>query len=272
MFSIVIVTFNSASVIAECLGSIPEGSQVIVVDNASQDTSADIAERLGAQVIRNSTNEGFGRACNRGAATARHAALLFLNPDARLQAGALEQLASAMERYPQAAAFNPRLIDADGHESVRGDNVLIDKSSWFDGPARGDREIPMAVGAALLIRKLVFDRLGGFDENIFLFYEDDDLSARVHKAGHNIVHVHEALCVHLCERSTLPSEKLSDFKDYHYFKSRLYVLRKHGVKHSLRLMSLRYRLKLVFFTFLGKKAQLARLKARLRAVTEAMET
>jgi GT2 family glycosyltransferase len=271
MFSIIIVTFNSADVIAECIESVGRGHEVIVVDNASRDESAAIAEDLGATVIRNEENEGFGRACNRGAAIARGEAILFLNPDARLQSGALERLAAAMERYPDAAAFNPRLVDGNGREHFRGDNALIDNRMWFRGPATGDREIPMAVGAALLFRKSVFEQLGGFDENIFLFFEDDDLSARSVKAGYRLYHVHDSICVHLCEKSSAPSAELNEFKAYHFAKARIYVTAKHGLKQSLPLTALRYRAKLAFYRLTGNSRKASWVAARLRAVTDSIK-
>jgi len=217
MFSIILVTYNSADVIAGAIQSIPPGHEIIVVDNASADRSIDLAEDLGAIVIRNAENLGFGTACNRGAAKARGDMLLFLNPDARLQPNALEALAAAMEHYPQAAAFNPRIVGPKGGVYRRGYNSLLGVKHWPDSQASGDRSVPMGHGAALCFRKSVFNALGGFDENIFLFFEDDDLSARVIRAGHEIYHVDDAICMHLAGRSMPRSEASIAFREYHFF-------------------------------------------------------
>lgn len=270
MFSIVIVAYNSAGVLADCLHSIPTGHQVIVVDNVSNDGSAALAGSLGAEVIRNTVNEGFGSACNRGAAIAQHEALLFLNPDARLQPDTLERLAAAMARYPDAGAFNPRLVNADGRDLFRGNNGLIDDRMWFSEPASADRPIPMAVGAALLFRKSVFDRLGGFDRNIFLYFEDDDLSARAIKAGYTLYHVHDALCVHFCEQSSAPSEELNEFKAYHFLKAKIYTMAKHGRPLALGWMRLRYGIKLAFYRATFNDHMARRMHNRLQAVADSV--
>ncbi|MEO6323907.1 MAG: glycosyltransferase, partial [Thermoanaerobaculia bacterium] len=96
---VVIVAWNSASYLGEAVRSIPAGTPVVVVDNASTDRSAEIAEAAGARVVRLPSNIGFGPACNRGAreqgGTSR--TIFFLNPDAALRGGAaaLHRLLSA---------------------------------------------------------------------------------------------------------------------------------------------------------------------------------
>ena len=86
---IVIVSYNSAAVLGACLNSIPSGHEVIVVDNASHDASENIAAAAGAKVVRNELNIGFGAACNIGARLLSSSHVLFLNPDAILEEGAL---------------------------------------------------------------------------------------------------------------------------------------------------------------------------------------
>ena len=87
----VIVTYNSESVLPACLKSIPSGYEAVVVDNASKDKSAQIARSLGARVIVNKTNIGFGAACNRGAKLLSASHVFFLNPDAILVEGAVSR-------------------------------------------------------------------------------------------------------------------------------------------------------------------------------------
>lgn len=268
MFSIVLVTYNSAEVIGDAIRSIPPGHEVIVVDNASQDHSADIAEQAGAITIRSEQNLGFGAGCNRGAARATHEALLFLNPDARLQADALEALSAAMERYPQAAAFNPRLVNPKGEIQFHSTNGLVDDRVWFRSPATADRPIPMGVGAALLFRKSVFDQLGGFDENIFLFSEDDDLSARAIKAGYSIYHIHDAICMHIGGKSTPPTDEMIAFKEYHLMRSKIYAMRKHGKPIPYWPRALCYWIKLGLFKLTGRRRHEARVRARLQALQD----
>jgi len=272
MFSIVIVTFDSADVVADAIRSVPAGHEVIVVDNASTDRSADIAAELGARVVRNRENLGFGAACNRGAAKAQGEVLLFLNPDARLEPGAVEAFEAALAKYPQGVAFNPSFVSPSGEGYARARNRLIDDRIWFSEPILGDIEIPMASGAALAFRKSVFDQLGGFDENIFLYFEDDDLSARAIKAGHEIYHVEAARCTHLVGRSSSPSAATAAIKDYHLQRSKLYVAQKHGLHPRARWTAWRYRVKLAFALLFRQQAKAARLGARLNAIADAQAT
>ncbi len=264
MFSVVLVTYNSAEVVGDAIRSIPQGNQVIVVDNASRDGSADVALSLGAEVLALTENLGFGTACNRGAVLARHDKLLFLNPDARLQPDTLDRLAQAFERYPGAAAFNPRLVDATGKQFFSKRNRFVSREHWLEEPPQKDADIPMGVGAALAMRTDIFRQLGGFDENIFLYFEDVDLSARIINSGYSIRHIHDAVATHLEGKSSGIDQDTSAFKEYHYAKAQFYVNRKHGLARSrwLKLLhgSVRYALALPG----GEAKKLALAKARLK--------
>ena len=114
--TIVTVTHNSIHVLPEMLESIPGGTSVTVVDNASTDISPleDLCQEKSVQLVKNVINEGFGSASNRGAALATTEFLLFLNPDALLQPGALDQLCSAADRFSNYTGFNPCIEDVDG--------------------------------------------------------------------------------------------------------------------------------------------------------------
>ena len=135
--TIVTVVFNSAAVLPGMLASVPEGVPVIIVDNGSGDSSARIADAAGAQVIRLHRNEGFGRACNAGAALADTEFLLFLNPDAALGPGALDALEAAADANPLASAFNPHIRAPLGASGFKRRSVLLPRSAWLE---RGPRE------------------------------------------------------------------------------------------------------------------------------------
>ncbi|MBL8577060.1 MAG: glycosyltransferase family 2 protein [Mesorhizobium sp.] len=269
MFSIVLVTYNSAEVVGDAIRSIASGHQVIVVDNASVDDSADVARALGAEVLALTENLGFGTGCNRGAAIARFEKLLFLNPDARLRPDTLDRLADAFERYPDAAAFNPRLVDAVGKQFFSKRNRFVSREHWLDEPPQQDADIPMGVGAALAVRTNVFRKLGGFDENIFLYFEDVDLSARIINAGYTIRHIHDAIATHLEGKSSGTDQNTSAFKEYHYAKAQFYTNRKHGLSRSrwLKLVHGAFRYASALPGGNAKKLALAR--ARLKGLWDA---
>jgi N-acetylglucosaminyl-diphospho-decaprenol L-rhamnosyltransferase len=225
----ILVAYNSAAVIGSALASLPAGMPAIVVDNASTDESAAIAEKLGAAVIRRSDNAGFGAANNDGWRKASTPYVLFLNPDARLGSDALEALLAAAEAVPDADLLVPTILKADGsifrkHSSPVCDPVFRPRG----GLPGGIREISFASGAAILARRSRLDAVGGFDAEIFLYFEDDDLSRRVLQAGGRILHVESASAVHVGNTSSPPSLAMTYMKNWHRGWSERYVRRKSG--------------------------------------------
>lgn len=227
--AVVIVTYNSAAVLPGCLVRIPEGIRVVVVDNASTDRSAALAEAHGAAVLRHDRNLGFGTACNRGAAAVPGADVLFLNPDARLEPGALARLQSTLEAFPDAGAVGPLLVGADGRPALRDGSALHDRPAGPPLPLpQGPCCWPLLTGAALLVRRAAFDALGGFDEAIFLYYEDDDLSLRLRQAGWALLVEPQARVFHEPARSSPPGFTATRRRETHAARALLYVTAKHG--------------------------------------------
>jgi N-acetylglucosaminyl-diphospho-decaprenol L-rhamnosyltransferase len=243
----ILVAYDSAAVLPACLAALArEGVSAIVVDNASGDASAEIAERAGARVIRNARNEGYGRAMNIGmrasadtrpageteAVAARRALCLLLNPDVALEPGCVAALLEAAERYPDAAILAPRLVEADGRLFFQPRSMLspyLRNESGAPCSPQGDCCAPFLSGACLLIERDFIASLGGFDEAIFLFYEDDDLCRRVIDAGRSLVHVHGAVARHARGGSTSSSRGRIFRARWHMAWSSGYVARKYGL-------------------------------------------
>ena len=117
LVDVVIVAYCSAETLAASVGSVasdPAVADVIVVDNASPDDSAAVAEAAGARVVATGANLGFGGGCNRGAAAGRSPYVLFLNPDAAAQPGTVAGLAAHLAGSPRAGAVASELRFADG--------------------------------------------------------------------------------------------------------------------------------------------------------------
>ncbi len=267
VFSVVLVTYNSADVVAEAIASVPPGNQVIVVDNASSDRSADIAQAAGATVLRLPQNLGFGTGCNRGSAVATSEKLLFLNPDATLAPDALLILANAFDRNPHAAMFGPRIMLPDGTQFFRRRSLLLPRPYLFRPPIPDrDCDVVNLSGAALAMRKTIFDALGGFDEDIFLYLEDDDLCARTIKAGHALRYVHGALVHHQRGSSTRKTAELNSFLDYHALRSQAFVFRKHGVMFLRRPRIVQEYIRLLTAKLMGNAARETRAAVRLKAL------
>lgn len=219
------------------------GVPVVVVDNASTDGTTVVAEAAGARVVRNIRNEGFGRGMNRGAAEAATEFLLLLNPDAVLEPGALETLVAAAGARPDVVAFGPRLIEHDGRVfwkrwSLLAKNAGQEPRGREAGP-EADAETPFLSGAALFVRRAAFAAVGGFDPEIFLFYEDDDLCRRLCDAGGKLLWVRDAVVRHARGGSSAPAPGRTFRARWHLAWSRGYVARKWGLPDPSRATVLR---------------------------------
>lgn len=227
----ILVSYNSSAVIAGALESLPPDCPAIVVDNASTDESAAIAEKRGATLIRRSDNAGFGVANNDGWKAATTSYVLFLNPDARLRPGCLDALLAAAERHPDAGLLVPTLLKPNGERFEKWSSPIC--APAFRPRNRADstvRDIAFASGAVILARRDILIKLGGFDPAIFLYFEDDDLSRRVLDLALRILHVPDAVAEHAGNASSPPSPQMTAMKHWHLAWSERHVRRKHGLR------------------------------------------
>jgi GT2 family glycosyltransferase len=233
----IVVAHDSAAKLPACLAALQrEGVRTIVVDNASDDNSALVAEAHGARVIRNAKNQGFGRAMNIGMRAADTAFTLLVNPDLVLDDGAIAHLLVASERWTDAAIFAPRIVEPDGrvffpNQSMLANNLRNEKGASWE--PEGDCCTPFLSGACWLVRRETVLALGGFDEAIFLFYEDDDLCRRVSDAGYALIHVHHAIARHERGASASPRKGRIFKARRHLAWSRAYVAQKWGLPSAL---------------------------------------
>lgn len=233
--TVVTVTYNSGRILPDMLASLPKAVPVLVVDNGSDDADlvAKIARSAGARFVGNKANLGFGRACNLGAGLAKTEFVFFVNPDVTLHSDAVEELLLAADRYPSASAFNPAMDSKRGREMFRRSSVLVPRNEWMQrGWPRGDSEVVVLSGAALLVRKACFDLVGGFDINIFLYHEDDDLSLRLRKKCGPVMFIRAARVRHSSGRSSPRTADIAALKAWHMGQSRVYVARKHDVPRA----------------------------------------
>jgi N-acetylglucosaminyl-diphospho-decaprenol L-rhamnosyltransferase len=238
----IVVTHDSADVLPACLDALGRaGVPALVVDNASQDGSADLAQGRGAQVIRNARNEGYGRANNIGARAASSEFLLVVNPDVALDEAAVAELVAAARRYPDAGLLAPRIVEPDGRVFYQPTSLL---AAYLTNPGgrlavpEGDACAPFFSGACFLVRRELFLALGGFDEAIFLFYEDDDLCRRIGDAGAALVYVPSAVARHARGRSSAPGRGRIFNARWHQAWSRAYVSAKYGLPNAAPAMFL----------------------------------
>ncbi len=233
----VVVIHDSAHVVPDCLAALArEGVPALVVDNASSDAGPGLAAAGGAAVIRNARNEGFGRAMNIGVAAATTPWCLLTNPDLVYEPGAVARLIEAAERWPDAGLLAPRIVEPDGRVFFQSDSLLAPapRHSPRQPLPEGDCCAGFLSGASLLVRRDLFLSMGGFDQAIFLFYEDDDLCRRMREAGRALVHVHDAVARHGRGQSTAPKKGNAFRARWHLAWSKAYVSRKWGLPDPAR--------------------------------------
>ncbi len=234
----IVVTHDSAGVLEECLAALrSEGVRVIVVDNASEDDTVAIAERHGARVVRAPFNEGYGRANNRGITAAEGARwCLIVNPDVIMDADAVRRLREIGDSDARIGMVVPQIIEPDGgifrHETSLLSPVapLLPAVPTVAAGTSMAHEIAFASGACMLVRRDAFVQLGGFDSNIFLFYEDDDLCLRLRRAGWAIVKAAKVSVRHGRGKSSVYKPGRVYAMRYHQAWSRCFVAKKHGVR------------------------------------------
>jgi len=197
--SVLIPNYQGADCILECVQSVlnacGEDVEIIVVDNASPDKSAEIVRNLrSVKLIQLTSNVGYGEACNIGARNSSGGYLIFLNNDTIVREGWLAELLSWLEDRRNGAVCSkvtlsttPETIDSCGGVSdiygfawSRG-NGEIDRGQYDNSPS-----CFYAVGSSLAVRRDVFEAVGGFDKELFMYLEDVDLSWRLRLLGFDI--------------------------------------------------------------------------------------
>ncbi|MGQ3672510.1 glycosyltransferase family 2 protein [Xanthobacter sp. TB0136] len=180
--TVVFVTYNSAAVILRAVASVPAACAVVIVDNASPRGTAWQKELTRpATVLDMGRNAGFGTACNAGARAAQTRFVMFLNPDATLEEEALPRLLAACATYGEPLILMPAMADESGR-LMRKEGTIFEKvprsARLKEAEIAGDYCTRFVHGGAFLVSRETFEDLGGFDEQIFLYHEDDDLSLR----------------------------------------------------------------------------------------------
>ncbi len=250
---IVIVNWNTGDLLRHCLDSIQaaqksdfELQRVVIVDNSSSDgsqTAATDDSELPLQLIENSANRGFAAAANQGAQQSRADYLLFLNPDAEISPTVIAGAISVLEERPNIGVCGVRTLDADWNVS-RTCARFPRPWHFFFAAAGLDRVMPHlfpgyfmrewahdssrivdhVIGAFYLVRRGLFEQLGGFDEHFFVYLEDLDFSYRAHLGGQSCFFLASESIRHIGGGS---SEKIKSLRLSYALRSRVLYCRKH---------------------------------------------
>jgi len=214
--TIVVVSYHSHKPIrANLTGilSMPEFNSIIV-DNAATEDSNQKLSQLGtnASVISNGVNNGYGRAANIGIKRAGTPYVLLLNPDLKADVESVQ-----------------KLLDHAREDTNSNTAIWAPATLWKDYQESGTAEaIQWVSGSAMLFNREKILKLGGFDENIFLFAEDTDLCQRIIQAGMGIILFHDILFEHDVGQSSPPSPETEYLKWWHFGWSQCYRMVKHG--------------------------------------------
>jgi len=223
--SIIIVSFNTRDLLRECLAAVQKESstlrtEILLVDNASTDGSAEMVEREfpAVEILRSDINLGFGRANNLALARARGRYFVLLNSDAFLATGALTRAIAHMDADPNCALGGGLLVGRDGawqpsartFHSVTGDAIVLSglaakfpnsrifgsfDSTWAD--ARISSAVDWVPGAFSIVRPSALRKTGFFDPSFFLYYEEVDLCLRLKRAGYSVWYWPDVVITHV---------------------------------------------------------------------------
>ncbi len=313
--SVIIVSWNVRDLLRQCLRSISSEqsavnsqqspvhrlrlTEILVVDNASADGTVEMlhAEFPDVRVIPNSNNAGFTRGNNQALAVAQGRYLFLLNPDTELRLGALQALIDYADAHPRAGIIGPRLFYGDGapQSSRRRLPTLATAflestklQQWFprnraltryymlDTPDDATQEVDWVNGAAMFVRREVYDQIGGLDEAFFMYSEELDWCYRAKRAGWQIVYLPTAQVTHYEGKS---SEQVVASRDVYFHSSKIRFFRKYRgalvaeILRAFLLLTFAYQLAEEFAKWLvGHKRALraARIKAYARVLASGL--
>lgn len=257
--SIILVNYNGAQFLDSCLDSIEQFSEyskheVVIIDNLSTDNSLEIikAKLPSCKLICSQVNLGFSKANNLAVKHSHGEHLLFLNTDTILTENTSQILFDYLTANQGIGAVSPRITFRDGSYQLSCGSLpnlvteFIDKirygldRKWhhifgklYDKQYSTTQSMGWLTGACLMMRRDVFEQLGGFDESFFMYFEDKDICKRVHEAGWKVVYYPKTSLIHLLGGSSSGVQKSANT---YYRDSQLYYYQKHLDKFQIAVL------------------------------------
>ncbi|NOY52337.1 MAG: glycosyltransferase family 2 protein [Deltaproteobacteria bacterium] len=240
----VVLNWKRGGMTCRCLESLAKGGwegRVCVVDNGSADSSVEVIReyvegREGIVLVELPENMGFAGAVNRAVKAAGHEAerVLIINNDAFVEDDAVRCLWKAMDDDPAIAVIGPKIMqpgEPPRIDSAGCRGIIQLAQPFMRGHGKADRgqydhpeDVEYVTGACLMVRMDVFERVGGFDEDFFMYFEDWDFCRRVRQSGGRCVFLPSAVVTHIGSASTGDT---TPFYHYHHARSRILFARKH---------------------------------------------
>lgn len=288
LLSIIILNYNTKELTISCINSIlkqfekelkNEQMEIIVFDNASTDNS--VQELLSIppenfKLIKNEKNLGFSKGNNAAAKTAKGKYLLFLNSDTEVLDKGISGMVKLMEENQKIGILGAKLKNPDGtnQKSAGKFYTLFNAMVMIFGgerlgflrfsPSR-QKEVDWVSGAAFMITKEVFDNIGGFDENLFMYIEDMELCFRLRKEGYKIMFYPNVSIVHK-ERGS--SDKT--FAIVSIYKGLLYFYKKHTNLLEYGIVKTLLRIKAFAGVTIGLVSQNSNLRNRYKEAAQVL--
>lgn len=260
--SIILVNYNTCKLTCACIQSILQyvrsvEYEIIVVDNQSSDNSTEVIPAVSPKVkyIQSPANLGFGRANNLGAKHATGEYLFLLNTDTLLQNDPFPYFINHMEQHPDCGVVGGLLMSA--HNTIaRSGGVIYSIKKYLKiavnsykrhlsknedsrykefNPQLAMQKVGYVIGADMFMSRGVFTAIGGFDENIFMYFEDVELCNRLHKAGYSAWLIQGPEIIHLEGESST-----SQFARLHNTASLMYCIKKDNNPIKFRMFQMLY--------------------------------
>ncbi|MBN1383331.1 MAG: glycosyltransferase family 2 protein [Elusimicrobia bacterium] len=253
--TIIVVSYNSSKYLKNCLESVISlkdniEKEIIVVDNASSDGSAELVRTFypSVKLIENKKNHGFAKANNIGIMAAKNNFIMFLNPDIIVHGNTISKMTDFLKNTADAGIVGPKLLNPDGSlqlscrtfytlRTVLLRRTFLGRIHLFNESLRQHlmsdwdhnsiREVNWMLAACLLSRREILKKVGYFDERYRLYFEDVDLCRRIKDAGYKVYYYPEVTVVHHHQRE---SAKIFSKKAVWHIQSAIRFFNKFGWK------------------------------------------
>ena len=241
-FTVVIVTYNSAHCLPSLSRSLSKLKNIIFVDNASEDKTLESINLFlpQAKIIPLEKNVGFGAANNKALKLVQTPYALLLNPDCETKEDFFSKLITSANKFIDAAIIAPHLISRDGSTEI---NYRWPVTYW---KSKGDKAdgpccVGFVCGAAMLIKLTEMKDIGFFDEEFFLYYEDDDLCQRVFKYKKQIILDPTLEVIHYSRGSVKGGNPLKHefIRGFHHAQSKLLFEKKYFGEHRYHQLKIK---------------------------------
>lgn len=294
--SLIIVNWNTGELLRNCIQSIEESatdaihiSEIVIVDNNSGDNSIELIEQMKTskskiKIVRNKSNEGFSKACNKGAKLSNGDYLLFLNPDTILYKNTLDSCFNFLSKtkIQNIGAMGIQLIDENGQVQrtcsrlprkryyivkCLGISFLVKKLNAFmlEWDHKESRKVEEVIGAFFIVPSYIFREMKGFDERFFVYYEEVDFCKRLAEKGYCVYYYAGAKAYHMAGGS---SGQVKDYRLFYELRSRVQYQQKHYGSFNARIVTgliyMEYVSRYVLLLIKQRKTEIDQLKKAYR--------